>query len=290
MAVLAPTLPRVTHADMQIRLDRFRATAAEQGIPPAEVERWMSRLRPFTVLFPGGDGPEAGRWGGNPWLPADVPHPPFTLVATIDCAALPAEATDLPLPSDGHLLLFADENADECCRFEGTVLYLPAGKALAERPYSDDDEDISWPVESMRQTVVSLHLPTAADDGDTPEHPRGKDLAAAWEATLEYALEERAVQLGGLPAVLNHHPIESAIEAAGPVGNVCCGGKRLPGLHEDIRRDPPKDEDWVVLATADATPDMVNGQYSDLITWVIPRQDLADLRFDRVYVHHDGGS
>ncbi|WCN83244.1 DUF1963 domain-containing protein [Micromonospora sp. LH3U1] len=274
-------------------IDPFRAKAAEQGIPPADVERWISGLRPFATLLPWGDGPVAGRWGGNPWLPADVPHPPFTLVASIDCAALPAEATDLPLPSDGQLLLFSNDDGDACCDFRGTVVYVPAGAAVAERPWidedddenedddDDEDEDGPWPVESLRLTIVPYHPLHPAYDSNTPEHPHGKDLARAWEDSQEYPLGERGVQLGGFPIELNNGPIDAALGAADPTASH--GGARppVPGT------EPPKDEDWVLLASADGT-DMVNGGEQNLISWVIPRQDLAELRFDRVYVHLDG--
>ncbi|WP_433392114.1 DUF1963 domain-containing protein [Micromonospora sp. KLBMP9576] len=271
-------------------IDPFRAKAAEQSIPPADVERWISDLRPFATLLPYGDGPVAGRWGGNPWLPADVPHPPFTLVASIDCAALPAEATDLPLPSDGQLLLFSDDDGDGCCDFGGTVLYVPAGAAVAERPWRDEDEDENeddedgdgpWPVESLRLTIVPYRPFHPADDSNTPEHPRGKDLARAWEESQEYPLGERGVQLGGCPIELSNGPIDAALRAADPTASICGARPPVPGT------EPLKDEDLVLLASADGT-DMVNGGEQDLISWVIPRQDLAELRFDRVYVHLDG--
>lgn len=296
---LIPTLPRMPSRYMEVFLDPFRAEAAERSIPPAEVERWISRLRPFAVLFPGVDGPEVGRWGGNPWLPADVPHPPFTLVASIDCAALPAEATDLPLPADGHLLLFANDDADTCCNFQGAVLHIPAGVAVAERPFDDDDDaydddpdyddddDFVWPVESLRQVIVPYHLPNPAEESNTPEHLYGKELAAAWEASRRYPLGERTLQLGGRSPVLNRDPIDGATRAAGPTDTRCCGGRQVPENHRATDAEPPRDEDWVLLATADGT-DMVNGGESDLISWVIRRQDLAERRFDRVYVHHDG--
>lgn len=273
---------------MQRFIDPFRAKAAEQGIPPADVDQWISGLRPFATLLPYGDGPVAGRWGGNPWLPADVPHPPFTLVASIDCAALPAEATDLPLPSDGQLLLFSGDDGDACCDLGGTVLYVPAGAAVAERPWSVEGEDEyeydeggPWPVETLRLTIVPYHPLHSADDSGTPEHPRGKGLSRAWEDSQVYPLGERGVQLGGCPIELNNGPIDAVMGVANPTASI--GGARPPVSGTE----PPKDEDWVLLASADGT-DMVNGGEQNLISWMVPRQDLAELRFDRVYVHLDG--
>lgn len=287
LSVLIPILPRMSSTYRQTLIDQFRAKAAEQGIPPADVERWISGLRPFATLLPYGDGPVAGRWGGNPWLPADVPHPPFTLVASIDCAALPAEATDLPLPSDGQLLLFSDDDGDGYCDFRGTVLYVPTGAAVAERPWSVEGEDEyehdPWPVESLRLTIVPYRPLYPADDSNAPdEHPHGKDLARAWEDSQVWPLCERGVQLGGYPIELTYSPIGGAIEAANPTASIGDARPPVPGT------EPPKDDDWVLLASADGT-DMFNGGRQNLISWVIPRQDLAELRFDRVHVQLDGG-
>ncbi len=57
-----------------------------------------------------------GRLGGPLMLPADAPDPWCKLAATVDLAALPAGATDLDLPVDGHLLLFADPDPDRIGR------------------------------------------------------------------------------------------------------------------------------------------------------------------------------
>ena len=85
-------------------LDQIRSEALARRIPEPEVERWMELVRPSALLTLDGDGPVVGRFGGPIMLPADVETQKYPLVATIDCAALPREATDLPLPSDGRLL------------------------------------------------------------------------------------------------------------------------------------------------------------------------------------------
>src|SRR6185437_12684869 len=53
--------------------------------------------------------------------------------ATIDCAALPADATDLPLPADGRLLLFGFPDSDGNDSSMGEVVHVPAGAAVTER-------------------------------------------------------------------------------------------------------------------------------------------------------------
>ncbi|WP_143086664.1 DUF1963 domain-containing protein [Lentzea flaviverrucosa] len=99
-------------------LDDFRGKALARNIPAPDVERWMELVRPSALLTPDGDGPVVGRFGGPVPLPADVETQQYPLVATIDCAALPREATDLPLPSDGRLLFFGcpEEHGSCMCR------------------------------------------------------------------------------------------------------------------------------------------------------------------------------
>jgi hypothetical protein len=114
-------------------LDQIRAEALEQDIPPDEIERWLELVRPCALLTGGGDGPVVGRFGGPVSLPSDVEDPRFPLIATIDCAALPTAATDLPLPADGRLLLFGFPDSDGNDSSMGDVVYVPAGAGVTER-------------------------------------------------------------------------------------------------------------------------------------------------------------
>ena len=74
----------------------------------------------------------SAQFGGDLALPVDAPDPQFPLVASIDCAALPEDATDLPLPPDGHLLLFAFPDYQDHASM-GEVVYVPAGTAVEQR-------------------------------------------------------------------------------------------------------------------------------------------------------------
>ena len=111
-------------------LDQIRSEALERDIPAADVARWLELARPCARLTGDGDGPVVGRFGGPVLLPADVADPRFPLYATIDCAALPTDVTDLPLPSDGQLLLFGFPESDDNESSMGDVVYVPVGAAV----------------------------------------------------------------------------------------------------------------------------------------------------------------
>jgi hypothetical protein len=119
--------------EMWDRLSLFRDKAIARGIPADDVERWLATARPCVTLTRGGDGPVVGRFGGPLLLPADTPDPAHPFVASIDLAALPAGATDLPLPSDGCLLLFAFPEIAADPEVTGSVVYVPIGTTVAER-------------------------------------------------------------------------------------------------------------------------------------------------------------
>ncbi|MFF4402926.1 hypothetical protein [Streptomyces sp. NPDC001480] len=89
--------------EMRDRLSPFRCKAIARGTPAGDVERWLAAARSCATLARDGDGPVVGRFGGPLLLPADVPDSALPFVASIDLGVLPADATDLPLPPDGHL-------------------------------------------------------------------------------------------------------------------------------------------------------------------------------------------
>lgn len=210
-------------------------------------------LRPCAQLGPNIDGPVVGQWGGSPTLPVDMPHPPFPFVASIDCAALPPAATDLPLPPDGHLLLFADAEEAQEDENAGMVVYVPAGTAVAERA-----GDYQLPVQSLR---VRVDLSCPNPGRDTPEHPRGNDLSNAWWNTAT-GTEPDQLQVGGYQQVFNHDFVAYNKQVLGG-------------------------DDWVLLAMADGSYDPNSGE-SDRVNWAIRRGDLAVLKFDGVQIFTDG--
>jgi hypothetical protein len=230
----------------------FIDKARHEDIPDDEVERWIATAKPCAVLDIGGDGPVVGVLGGAPALPAGTPHPDFPFVASIDLAALPADATDLTLPRDGHLLFFAD--ALDLCDGDSAsaVVHVPAGAETAPVPRGDEE-----PAGRALRLVRSTSLPNVGTT--SVEHPHGSELGGVWWNTGD-AVEPASgeLRLGGYPWVWNADPRDLAAEYYG---------------HD---ADPAA---WVLLAqwnTDDVDLDL------GVVHWSIHRDDLAVGRFDRV--------
>ena len=125
---------------MPQRLEQIRAEALQQGFPADDVDRWIASAVPRGSLTADGDGPVVGRFGGPAMVPPGTRVTGDPLIATIDLAALPREATDLPLPSDGQLLLFGYPEGDNHYT-QGSALYVPAGVAVEEAPKDEEEEE-----------------------------------------------------------------------------------------------------------------------------------------------------
>ncbi|MFJ4784876.1 DUF1963 domain-containing protein [Streptomyces sp. NPDC088794] len=274
--------------ELRDRLGPFRDTAIARGIPAEDVERWLDTARPCATLSKDGDGPVVGRFGGPLLLPADVPDPYFPFVASIDLAALPADATDLPLPTDGHLLLFAFPEGDGSLENMGEVVYVPAGTAVTERDKDSGDlfevdefrELIEkFPQEELRaSTDVSLpyhcavEIPESPYSRPLPGHPRSEDLVRVWDDTLDDIAGDGPLQLGGYSSeeAVYLDPVTTVVQCA--VHTAQEG--RWPGggtVSADVA-------DWVLLADWNPGIDGIEGA---TVHWAIQREDLAAQRFDR---------
>lgn len=256
-------------------LDRFREQALGRGVPADDVDRWLGLARPALRTAPDGGGPVVGRLGSPLMLPPDVPTPAtvfepdyrneYQLIVTLDLAAIGPGATDLPLPPDGHVLLFANvELEDEL--LPGGAVYVPAGTPVEERaaspsyePYEyDSPEELD---EFLRRSadlrlVPGVSLPSCPLDPETrAAHPHAETLQAVWS---EQSDEGGDWQLGG-------HAYD--FDGYGDPARGSAGQE--PG-----ERDT-RPEDWVVLAQWVGVP-------MGILYWTIPRQDLEARRFDRV--------
>ncbi|MFI1207186.1 DUF1963 domain-containing protein [Streptomyces sp. NPDC020802] len=280
--------------EMRDRLRPFRDEATARGIPADDVERWSATVRPCATLRRDGDGdgdgPVVGRFGGPLMLPADIPDPSHPFVASIDLAALPADATDLPLPPDGRLLLFAFPETAGDSETMGSVVYVPVGTAVTERDRdawnSFDFEDYAamfkaFPQGPLRATAdVSLpwhHAVERAErpgSGPLPGHPRSEELVAAWGRTRSDIAPEGPLQIGGYAdeEAICTDPVSVAVSRA--VRAAEAGGWDGP-VSADV-------SDWVLLADWYAGMD-VEGWESSTVHWVIQREDLAARRFDRAF-------
>lgn len=258
-------------------LDRFREQARERGVPADDVDRWLGLARPALRTAPDGGGPVVGRLGSPLLLPPDVPTPAtvvepdyrneYQLIVTLDLAAIPPGATDLPLPPDGHVLLFANvELEDE--ELAGGAVYVPAGTPVEEREASvdyeaygyDSPEDLD---ESLRRSpdlrlVPGVSLPSCPLDAETrAAHPHAETMQAVWS---EQSDEGGEWQLGG-----------HAYDFDGMGDPARESADQEHGDHDS------RPEDWVVLAQWVGVP-------MGILYWTITRQDLEERRFDRVRV------
>lgn len=258
-------------------LDRFREQARERGVPAGDVDRWLGLARPALRTAPDGGGPVVGRLGSPLLLPPDVPTPAtmfepdyrneYQLIVTLDLAAVPPDATDLPLPPDGHVLLFANvELEDEL--LPGGAVYVPVGTPVEERENSveyeaygyDSPEDLD---ESLRRSpdlrlVPGVSLPSCPlDDETSAAHPHADTLQEVWS---EQSDEGGEWQLGG-----------HAYDFDGMGDPARESADQEPG--ENFSRP----EDWVVLAQWVGVP-------MGILYWTINRRDLEVRRFDRVVV------
>lgn len=290
------------------RLRPFRDEAMARDIPVEDVERWLETAHPCVTLTRNGAGEAegegegegedvpgllVGRFGGPLLLPADVPDPAHPFVASIDLAALatlPTDTTDLPLPPDGHLLLFAfPETADDYDTM-GSAVHIPAGTPVTERDrnawnaFDFEDEEAmfkAFPQGPLRATAgVSLPYHHAAESigrpgsDPLPGHPRAEELVKAWETTQDAVSPQGPLQIGGYAweEAVHTDPIALAAYRAGRAAEA----GRWSG---PVSPDP---SDWVLLADWQAGMDL-EGWESASVHWAIQREDLAVRRFDRAF-------
>lgn len=251
------------------RVNRFRAEAASRGLPADEAEEWIRRTLPGVYWTQGGDGPLVARMGGDPLLPVDAPDPRYPFVASVDCALLPPGAAGLPLPADGHLLFFAEPSLDFRGRVADAVRHVPAGTPTAAR------RSESWcePFASQEMRTMWHHLSApdpegfaAArwDDPDDEQYERADELESAW-THVGGSWPVWTFALRGHPVVINDDPMFLARDGEPDAGDA---------------------DDWVLLATW-RCGEAVKALDGGVISWLIRRDDLASLRFDRVFAHVD---
>ncbi|GAA1452046.1 hypothetical protein GCM10009602_52520 [Nocardiopsis tropica] len=277
--VLSPAV-RVLPASTLWWLDRFREQALDKGVPAGDVDRWLGLARPKLRTARDGSGPVVGRLGGPLMLPPDVPTPAtvwasddtdvsneYQLIATLDLAAIPSGATDLPLPPDGHVLLFANIELDDVV-LPGGAVYVPAGTPVEERevsldyePYEyDSPEDLDEELRRIGDLRLTpgVGLPSCAvGDEALALHPHAETLQEVWS---EQSDEGGEWQIGGYAADFDGYGDPAPASAYSEEG-----GQR------------PGPEDWVLLAQWVGVP-------MGILYWTIPRQDLEACRFDRVVV------
>ncbi|MFJ5986254.1 DUF1963 domain-containing protein [Lentzea sp. NPDC092896] len=213
--------------------------------------------RPCGVHREGGQ--RVGHFGGPIMVPDEVDERWFPLVATIDCAAVPPETTDLALPPDGLLLFFSYPEEDGM----GDVVHVPLDAVVRERPLHPDithDEDFAEIFQEMQRgeihLVPALSLPFPGETNDAAEA-----LARQWGDPASRFL------LGGYGTEFDGRtPAEWAAEVA--------AWQAKEGPRSDRATDG---EHWVLLAELN----IYRPGGGATMFWAIHRDDLAARRFER---------
>ncbi len=264
-------------------LDQFRAEALERDIPADDVERWIELARPCALLTSGGAGPIVGRFGGPVMLPAAAEDPRFPLIVTIDCAALTTDVTDLPLPSDGQLLLFGFPDSDGNSDSMGDVVYVPAGTNVEERatrPTFDLPPDYAEVCQELPQGDLYLtadislpfcgtvELTEAPWSSPLPGHPHSEELAEVW-----------ADQWGGAQQVVGGYGTDFNGGDAAKTAAFFAVQAEQDGKRPGSGTTSANADDWVLLAECNVS----RPGGGAAIFWAIQRDDLIAHRFDRAH-------
>ena len=235
----------------------YREAARAKGVPEHAIELALSLALPQAELT-GTDedgGILVGRYGGLPSLPEGVEwNSGLDFVASVDCAALPPDACNLPLPRDGHLLFFAartDPDGLALMENSRSVIHVPAGTPTTERPVPDDQEYFPALDQHPLYARTFPSLPSSADDA-VLLHPEISDLY--FEHDLEY-LDQRSRQWEV---------------------SLYLGGYAYSPQDPPIMGSSPEDEKggWVLLAQAQLDmPD--DPGFTACVFWIIQRDELA---------------
>ena len=249
----------------------YRDAARADGVPEHIIDLGLSFARPRIELSSkSGGGVLAGQYGGHPHLPPDAEWDGLSdFVASIDCAALPQDVLDIPLPRDGNLLFFAEKrywhNEDVY-----QVIHVPAGAATSERlPPENDENPEDWAEEASDPYTepyplyarLSWSLPSDADEALSAAGPENEEIFENYN--LEYY---------GRPHMREHPDFLLGGYARSP--------QDPPALHAISEKEG---EEWVLLAQAQYEfsyePDRMACPF-----WCIRRSDLAAKDFTDMYM------
>ncbi|MGW7519889.1 DUF1963 domain-containing protein [Streptomyces sp. NPDC054796] len=270
-------------SEVREKLDRFRRAALAHDVPSAEVERWLEAARPCAMLSPHVDGPVVGHFGGPLTLPAgaDVPEDldRMHLIASLDLAALSGDATGLPLPHEGRLLLLAHPDAMDPF---GTAIYVPAGAPVEEHPveYDYSEIDVLAGLDPALRGMGELRLryDVSLPDYDSipglDGHPHARELREAWREVRDADLpltKWSQVQIGGYAV--------DGYDETDPVRSAAYDAEEEADRPES--EEPPRPEDWTLLAQW--KPAIEDWEAAE-VYWSTARQDMAARRFDRTQV------
>ncbi len=215
------------------------------------------------------------RLGGPGLLPPDAMWPsnpngyPMTLIAAIDLAELPHVA---PLPQEGTLLLYWDsvdptpENPLEA----GRVFWIPASTEAMEVPAPPGltTEFASIRVRGQRTAIVGEPVTVSS----RVQHDRERYLLI--NEMSEISRQLYGHQLLGAPRAVQAPVVDDLAFRLGR------GPAQVPSAFDEAELAAT---DWVLLAQIEEEPTMAFADGGALY-FLLPEQDLAVRRFDRVAV------
>lgn len=283
---------------MQIS-DSPLAEAGRRFFSPENAQKWISLLRPGFHLrsLEQGERP-VGYLGGYPLLPKDVEwptwegHGPLSFVAAIDCDEIPSDELDIPLPEAGMLLFFyfngvgedAVQYLDPESVAHGTrVIYVPEdAEGVAPRAVPDGLDAFPWIMltgefiatapDNENAALAAAYGDPDADD-DYTEYPTVDGGEGFYEMLTSFRADHSP-----------HHRVGGyALPKAGRVETEAA--RVLAPGDDDASKAERRDllNDLVLLAQidSDGRAAMEWGDTGRLY-WLIRRDDLEALRFDRV--------
>lgn len=269
---------------------------ARTHLPAGIAEQWIGLLRPgIRLTATGGSGPVAARLGGLPELPETMAWPewegqgPLSFVGTVDCAALPVDTLDVPLPAEGTLSFFYFDGQlddgealvlpEEPETWQGArVLYVPADAVTSVRacpeglePYPEVrlTAEVEMTAADAYHPLIHREFTPGQPPSATEDHPVcGEEFL---ESLWELAEGEPEHRVGG-----HADPVQNPVEVE--VAHAALGGRvswEDPALAEEALG-------WQLLAQfdSDEAADMMWGD-AGVLYWLIRPADLAALRFDR---------
>ncbi|CAM5657218.1 YwqG family protein [Streptomyces avidinii] len=283
----------MTHAPAEVLHD-----LAHRHLPADDAARWIGLLAPGRRMAHAGDGPVAGRLGGLPELPLDLPWPtwegngPLSHVASIDCAALAAAGDcGLALPDSGTLLFFHYDGRLDCgdslvhasdpdTRPGAQVLHIPAGTPT--RPHPAPPELPPYPEVPLTaeagMTVPAYDAPSVrAAFGEVVDSPQWRHHPVN-ARPFTTALEKLDSDAGDVTHRLGGHPVPVQGAVEWEIAHAVLG----PGTSWHDARMGDEAARWVLLAQID-TDDAAEMMWGDVgsLYWLIRPADLAAGRFDK---------
>jgi uncharacterized protein YwqG len=263
--------------------------SARANLTAVDADAFLSLLRPAIRLDHGEDGEARSRLGGSPVLDPDTAWPewnsrPLSFLMMIDLSELQGFENDLELPRSGLLNFFYEADAQRTWGFDPDdagswrVILADAASDIAAAP----DEALTFAEVPLRPRQV-VTAPTWAE-------PVLEDI---WQRDRDGLLAvDHALTTGGWPGAPRHQIGGWPLLVQNPIwleAQLVSHGLYL-GRADDYNDPRATDlragaEDWQLLAQIE-TDDAAGWMWGDVGTlyYAIRRQDLAQLRFDNVWM------